>query len=215
MPLSNYGELKTELAALLHRTDLTDYLPYFIQYAETVIGGDPEPNSMDALPGIRVRNQHKRVTATLASQYLDTPTDMLAIKDIQINTSPLRTLTYLSPKQLTAKFPSSPAGTPSHYTVHGDEFQFSHVPDTSLTLEVSYIARYNAFSADGDTNWLLTNHPFAYLYAAMIAGSAHVDTEDPAKWAALYKTIAFGINHTEKNGNYGANLASRPHTATP
>jgi len=214
MALSNYGELKTEIANLIHRTDLTTYIPYFIQYAETVIGGDPEPNSMDALPGIRVRNQQKRVTTDTTTQYIDTPTDMLNIKDIQINISPIQTLTYLSPKQMTAKFPSSPAGTPTHYTLHGDEIQFSHVPDSSLELEISYIARDTAFSGDTDTNWLMTNHPFAYLYAAMIAASTHVD-EDPTKWAMLYKSIASGINHTEKSGNYGALLASRPHTATP
>jgi len=214
MPLTNYGELKTEIANLIHRTDLTDYLPYFIQYAETVIGGDPEPNDMEVLPGIRTRNQHKRVTTSTATQYLDTPTDMLNIKDIQINISPIQSLTFLSPKQMTAKFPSTPAGTPSHYTLHGDEIQFSHIPDSSLELEISYVSRYTAFSADTDTNWLMTNHPFAYLYAAMVAASAHVD-EDPTRWAAMYKSIASGINFTEKKGSYGANLASRPHTATP
>ena len=202
MALSNYGELKTELASLLHRTDLTTYLPYFIQYAETVIGGDPEPNSMDALPGIRVRGQQKRVTTATTTQYLDVPTDMLSIKDIQINTNPTRNLIYLSPKQMTEKFPSNPAGTPSHYTLHGDEIQFSHVPDSSLTLEISYVSRYAAFSGDTDTNWLLTNHPFAYLYAAMVAGSAHID-EDPSKWGAMYKSIANGIN---QSSNIASNL---------
>jgi len=212
--ITNYGELKAELATLLHRSDLTSLIPNFIQYAETVVGGDPEPDSMDALEGIRTKNQHKRVTATLASQYLDVPTDMLAIKDIQINISPIQALDYLSPKVMTAKFPSSPAGTPRAYTIHGDEFQFSHVPDTSLTLEISYISRYAAFSDDSDTNWLLTNHPFAYLYAAMVAGSAHTQ-DNPERWAALYKSIANGINITERNGVYGANLSARPVAATP
>lgn len=214
MALSNYGELKTEIATLLHRSDLTALIPYFIQYAETVIGGDPEPVDMDVLPGIRARNQQKRVTATLDSQYIDTPTDMLSVRDMKINTSPVKSLIFLSNKQMSEKFPSNPAGTPSAYTIHGDEFQFSHVPDTSLTLEISYTARYTALSADSDTNWLLTNHPFAYLYAAMIAGASHID-EDPTKWAMLYKSIASGITHTEKSGNYGGTLAARPHTATP
>lgn len=214
MALTNYGELKTEVANLIHRDDLTTFIPYFIQYAETVIGGDPEPNSMDALPGIRARNQHKRVTTTLSSQYIDTPTDMLSVTDMQINTSPVRSLIFLSNKQMTEKYPSSPAGTPEAYTIHGDEFQFSHVPDTSLTLEISYKARFAALANDTDTNWLLTNHPFAYLYAAMIAAATHVD-EDPTKWAMLYKSIANGIHYTEKAGNYGGSLAARPYTATP
>jgi len=214
MAISTYAELKTSLANHIHRTDLTDLIPDFVSYAESVIGGDPEPIDMDVLPGIRTKNQHKRVTSTLASQYLDIPTDLLAIKDIQINISPIRGLEYLSPKVMTQKYPSSPAGTPEAYTIHGDEFQFSHVPDTSLTLEISYISRYAAFISDTDTNWLLTNHPFAYVYAAMVAASTYVD-EDPTKWAALYKSIAQGISSTEKNGVYGANLSARPQTATP
>ena len=214
MSLTNYGELKTEIANLLHRTDLTTYIPYFIQYAETVIGGDPEPIDMDVLPGVRARDQQKRVTTTVSSQYLDTPTDMLSIKDMQINISPVRSLLFLSNKQMTEKYPSTPAGTPEAYTIHGDEFQFSHIPDTSLELEISYTSRYTAFSDDADTNWLMTNHPFIYLYAAMIAGASHID-EDPTKWAMLYKSMAAGINNTEKSGNYGGTLAARPHTATP
>jgi len=214
MAISTYALLKTSLANHLHRTDLTDLIPDFISYAESVIGGDPEPIDMDVLPGIRTKDQYKRVTSTLSSQYLDIPTDMIEIKDIQINISPIQTLEYLSPKGLTAKYPSSPAGTPEAYSIHGDEFQFSHVPDTSLTLEISYISRYTAFSADGDTNWLLTNHPFAYVYSAMIAASTYAD-EDPSKWASLYKTIAQGISATEQNGGYGADLTARPKTATP
>lgn len=214
MAISTYAQLKTAVANHIHRSDLTSLIPDFITYAETVIGGDPEPADMDVLPGIRTKNQHKRVTTTLSSQYIDIPTDFLVPKDIQINTDPIRSLDYLSPKVMTAKYPSSPAGTPKAYTIHGDEFQFSHIPDTSLTLEISYIGRYAAFSADADTNWLLTNHPMAYVYAAMISAASYMD-EDPTKWALLYKSIAKGINHAEKEGNYGANLASRPHTATP
>lgn len=214
MAISTYAELKTAIANRLHRTDLTDLIPEFINYAESVVGGDPDSISMDALPGIRTKNQHKRVTTSIASQYLDIPSDLLAIKDMQINNDPVQPLDFLSPKLMTAKYPSSPAGTPKAYTMHGDEFQFSHIPDTSLTLEISYLARYTAFSADGDTNWLLTNHPHAYLYAACIAGASHID-EDPSKYAALYKSIADGINQTERNGVYGANLSSRPATATP
>jgi len=214
MAITTYAELQTAIATRLHRTDLTDLIPEFINYAESVIGGDPEPISMDALPGIRTKNQHKRVTAALTTQYLDIPTDMLSIKDMQINISPIQTLDYLSPKVMTAKYPSSLAGTPRAYTIHGDEFQFSHVPDTSLTVEISYLSRYTAFNDGADTNWLLTNHPFVYVYAAMIEGMQHID-EDPTKYAALYKSLADGINTTERNGVYGANLSSRPETATP
>ena len=214
MAINTYALLKTSIANHLHRTDLTDLIPDFISYAEGVTGGDPEPSSMDALPGIRTKNQVKRVTTTLSSQYLDIPTDLLAIEDMQINNNPIVPLEFMSAKQLTQKYPSSPVGTPKAFCMHGDEFQFSHDPNTSLELEISYIGRYAAFNDDADTNWLLTNNPFAYVYAAMIAASNYTD-EDPSKYAALYKSIASGINDAEKAGQLGSQLTARSLYATP
>lgn len=214
MSIATYGELKTAIAAYLHRDNLTDFIPDFVQYAETVISNDPDPTDPEELPGIRARNQGKRVTALMSTAYIDMPADFLSTRDMQLNTDPVQYLDYLSPKVMTAKYPSGTVGKPRFYTIHGDEFQFGPAPDSEYTLEISYNAKYTAFSDDGDTNWLLTNHPFAYLYAACIAGAAHTD-DDPAKWAALYKSIASGINKTESGGQYGSNLVSRPVTATP
>ena len=216
MAISTYAELKTAVADRLHRTDLTSIIPEFVSYAESVIAGDPMPTDPETLPGIRTKSQVKRVTTTLSDQYIDIPSDFLYANKLQINTSPIQVLGFLTPDQLTAKYPSTPAGTPKFYTIHGDEFQFSHNPNTSLTLQISYMSKYAAFSADADYNWLLTNHPMAYLYPALVAGFSYLDdTEAALRYSSMYKTIAKGINGAEKDGFYGAVLASRPTTATP
>ncbi len=210
----NFGELKTAIANYAHRDDLTTYIPDFVKFAESVISNDPDSNDPEVLPGIRTRDQNDRVTTTLSTEYIDTPTNMLNIKDIQINSDPIQPLTYLTPNELSFKFPSSTTGKPEFYTIHGDEFQFKPVPSTDYTLEITYFAKYAALSADADTNWLLTNHPMAYVYAAMVACASFTE-DDPVRWATLYKTLAQGINGTESKGRYPSRLVAKVNTPTP
>lgn len=209
-----HSELKTSIANHLHRTDLTALIPDFIIFAESTIQADPSPSDAEVLCGIRTAEQNERTTQVINLEYEATPTDLLSIRDAQINTDPTTTLTYLTPADMTFKFPSSITGTPSHYSLHGDEFQFKPVPSGDMTLELSYVKRYAALSADSDTNWLLTNHPMAYVYAALVAASAYLE-DDPMKWVLLYKSIAKGLNGTADKGQHPARLSAKVSTATP
>jgi len=210
----NYGELKTSIANHLHRTDLTSIIPDFVVFAETTVANDPTPSDMDVLCGIRTRDQNNRYTATINTEYVDTPTNMLSIRDAQINTNPKTPLRYLTPQDLTFKYPTELTGTPEHYTIHGDEFQFKPVPSGDMTLELSYVERYPALSADEDTNWLLTNHPMAYVYPALVAAASYLEN-DPIKWVKLYTSIAKGINGANEKGQHPNRLSATVSTATP
>jgi len=210
----NFGELKASIAAHLHRTDLTSVIPDFVIFAETTIQNDPDPSDMEVLCGIRTRNQNTRATQTINLEYEDVPTDLLSIRDAQINGNPVQKLTYLTPSEMTVKLPTAVTGKPEFYSIHGDEFQFKPVPSGDFTLELSYLARYAALSDDTDTNWLLTNHPMAYVYSALVAASSYLET-DPMKWAMLYKSIAKGINGSADKGDYPARISTKISTATP
>ena len=210
----NFGELKTSIANHLHRTDLTSVIPDFVIFAESTIQNDPSPSEMMVLPGIRTKDQVTRLTSVINAEYEDAPTDLLSIKDAQINNDPVQPLTYLTPNEMSFKYPTSLTGTPEAYTLHGDEFQFKPIPSGDLTLEISYVKRYAALSADTDTNWLLTNHPMAYLYAALVAASSYVQ-EDPTMWATMYKSIAYGINGMADKGQHPSRLSAKVSTATP
>jgi len=212
MAVTNYGELKTSIANHMHRDDLTASIPDFILFSESTISGSPEPVSPDQMGGIRTRDQVSRYTATITSEFETIPSNMMSIRDAQINTDPVTPLEYLTPAEMTRKYPSFLTGTPKHYTVHGDEFQFKPVPSTSFTLELSIVTRYAAFSLDADTNWLLTNHPLVYVYSALVAASSYVG-DDPSKWVSLYKSLASNINGAEDD--HPSRLSTRISTATP
>lgn len=205
MSISTYAELKTSVSNWMKRTDLTDRIPEFIAIGESKIASD-----------VRCNAQQTRSTASVSSQYFDTPTGFLEIRDIHINSDPINSLSFLSPKVMSEKFPSGTSGVPNYYTIHGDEFEIKPVPDTTYTIEISYIKRFTAFSADADFNWLLTNHPHIYLYAALI--SANEYTEDDAailKYTNLYKDAVAMLNTAEKRAKYGDTLTARVNTPTP
>ena len=210
----NYGELKTSIQSHMHRDDLTTLIPDFVLFAESVISGDPNPSTPEALCGVRTRDQSNRFTATINSEYVDTPTDMLSIKDIQINTDPIQPLDYLTPSELSHKFPSSTTGKPRYYSIHGDEFQFKPVPSTDYVLEVTYEQKYTALANDADTNWLLTNHPLIYVYSACIAASLHTE-DSPDRWVLAYTAMAKSLNSSENKGRYPSRLVAKVNTPTP
>lgn len=205
MSINTYATLQTAVGNWLDRSDLTTRIPEFISLAESRIANE-----------VRCRTMFKRVTASISTEYFDAPSDMLEIKDIQINSDPIQPLSFLSPKALSEKFPSSTTGKPRYYTVIGDEIQVKPIPATAYTAEIAYYSRFTAFSADADTNWLLTNHPGIYLYATL--GEAAAYLEDDAllqKYASLYEGAVEGLNSSERRGQYGAVLSSRVSTPTP
>jgi hypothetical protein len=207
MSISTYGELKTAVANWLNDSTLISRIPEFIVYAESLIHGDPESD----LPGVRCRNMFKRVTTTVTTEYFDAPTDLLEIKDIEVQGDPDSALDYLSPKAMTKKFPSSFTGTPEYYTIIGDEFQVKPVPSSSV-LEIAYYAKFTAFSDDADANWLLTNHPFIYLYGALIAAMPYLreDTDFKTEYAMLVNNLNMAERHVQRGF-----LTPRVNTATP
>lgn len=215
MAISTYAELKTAVANWLNRSDLTSRVPEFIAIGEAVIAGDPDPLDPEALPGVRCRAQEKRVTASISTRYVDQPTDMLEMRNIQLNASSIRALKFRTPEQIDNEYDSSATGTPETFTLIGDEIQFAPSPDATYTAELAYTARFAAFSADADYNWLLTNHPNVYLYAALIAAEPYLKNDDRAMtWAAQYKAAVRSLNRAEKKALFsGSALQMRSDVA--
>ena len=165
MSISTYAELKTAVANWLDRTDLTDRVPEFITLAEAGIGRR-----------LRVRGVEERSTTPLvnAQEYYSLPTDFLEARNVQINTNPVNVLTYRTPEQLDKEYPYSTAGTPSVFTIIGEEIQLKPVPSTTDTLEISYFKKLAALSESNTTNWIITNAPDLLLYGSLVEAEAYL-----------------------------------------
>jgi hypothetical protein len=179
MAIATYSDLQTAVAAWLNRTDLTAIIPDFITLAEARIARE-----------LRLRKQvTNAVLSTVAgTQTVTLPSDFLEMENITLtNTTPPAALSVVTPEIMDRKFPKGyVTGQPVVYTIVGDVVQFGPTPDAVYTVSLDYYQRFAALSVT-PTNWLLTNHPSVYLFAAVAEGAGYLmDDARQAMWLARF-----------------------------
>ena len=180
MALATYADLQTSIAAWLKRSDLTSIIPDFITLAEARIARD-----------LRLRRQV--VTTSLSTvagtQSVSLPSDFLEAENISLSsTTPPGALSVVTPEILDRKYPENyVTGQPRVYTVLGDKVLFGPTPDAVYTVSLDYYQRFAALSVT-PTNWLLTNHPNIYLFAALAEGAPYLMEDERAPlWESKYQ----------------------------
>ncbi len=203
MAITTYGELKTAVANWLDRSDLTSRIPEFITLGESRINQE-----------LRTRENEKRITATITTEYFDAPADFIEMRNFQLNTDPIQHLDYVSPEQMDRFQPNATTGQPREYSIHGKEFQVKPIPDTTYTAEITYWYEHTDFVLDADTNTVLTKFPGLYIYSALISAAPFVgDDRKIQTWAALYNGLMKDINTRDRIGRYsGTKLFAKPRT---
>jgi hypothetical protein len=173
MALSTYTNIKDAVADWLDRSDLTTRIPDFIALAETRINRD-----------LRIRPMEVRstMTTTADKRYFNLPGGYLQMRNIQLNTNPIRALEYITPEMLDRLYGSSSTGVPRAYTMIGDEIQLAPVPDSAYTLEVAF---YEKFTPLGDgtsgtvtSNWLTSNAPDLLLYGSLLEAEPFIKNDE-------------------------------------
>ena len=194
MSISTYAELKTSIANFLARDDLTSQIPNFIQLAEARMSRELE-----------TREQEKRATATLTSgdEYTALPTDLREIREVKLNTSPVKVLSYFSPSSLDQQYSASTGGKPVGYSVVGRELKVRPIPDSSYTAEIVYIATLPAIS-DSETPTLFTRSPDVYLYGALAEAYAYLlDEQRAAQYDEKFTRAINEVKLDEERSHYG------------
>lgn len=182
MALATYSDLTTSIGNWLNRTDLTAIIPDFVTIAEAQHSRD-----------LRLRKQivTSTLTTTANTRGAALPFDFLEFENVSLLTSPERQLTYATVEQLDSVYPNNGrVGTPSLYTVEGDQILFGATPDGVYTISILYYARF-ASLVTNSTNWLLTNHPSIYLYCSLMKACIYLkDKSGAAEFKALYEQAA-------------------------
>jgi hypothetical protein len=179
MALSSFTELKTDIANWLDRDDLTTQIPSFIKLAEARISRE-----------LKIRAMETRSTAstTAGVRMLRLPTGYLEMRNIQLNTTPITALEYLSPEMMDRLWGGSTTGRPKTYSLIGDEMLLGPTPDSVMTVEMAYYKKFDALSGSVADNWLLTNAPDIYLYASLLEAAPYIqDAENLQVWHRFYK----------------------------
>lgn len=166
----DYADLKAQIAAWTHHSGLEAHMDTFIDLTEAELNNK-----------LRMSEMEDRATAVATGEYLTLPGGFLEMRNIQINSSPVKTLTYKTPAEMD-RINQAQSGTPAYYTIIGDEIQFYPVP-TSVTVEMIYYRAIDALNVATTTNFVTSRFPMTYLHGCL--KHAYMFTRDEAG-AALH-----------------------------
>jgi len=179
MALNTFANLKTAIADWLNRDDLTSAIPDFITLAEA---------HMNRV--VRHWRMEKRSTATADDQYLALPTDFLEPIALRLTGSGTQPLELTSHQDMMMRRYSAEdtAGTPIFYALTDGQIELYPTPNEDTTVELVYYAKTDALSDGNTSNWILSNHPDAYLYGALVQSAPYLkDDQRAGVWATLFK----------------------------
>tara|TARA_R110000803_G_C11864909_1_gene307658 strand:+ start:4 stop:627 length:624 start_codon:yes stop_codon:yes gene_type:complete len=195
MAITTYAELKTAIGDFLNREDLTTAIPNFISLAEA-----------DFNRKVRHWRMEGRSEATIDTQYSGIPADWLETVRFNISTSEgTQRLALISQAEMADRRGAShdTVNTPEFYSMSGGEFEVIPAPDGNYTADLLYYKSIDALSDSNTSNWLLTYHPDAYLYTALIHSAPYLDEDQRATtWAALSASAIDNINTSSDRARF-------------
>lgn len=202
MSISTLGELKGAVANWLNRGDMASFIPDFVLLTEA-----------DLNRRLRVRDMIVEDTLTINDQQEDLPADTREVKLVVLTGGDKEGLTYKTPSELTTLLATDfvTAGEPKYYTILGDQIAFAPAPSSSYTARILYYEPIPALADDGDSNWLLTKHPDAYLYGALMHSAPFLrDDERVVLWRDAYASaVESMLTESDRAEHSGSKLVAK------
>lgn len=178
MALSTYAELQASVANWLNRSDLTSEIVDFITLAEADMNLVLVENKMETT-----------ATVAITSGLGDLPADCLDILSV---TMPNGDVLAPETDREADKFESS--GTSEAVTVSGSSLRITPPGDASYNVTLRYRQQVPALSVSNTSNWVLDNHPQAYLNGALTHGEDFLkDYDASAKYEGKFLGSMSGI----------------------
>jgi hypothetical protein len=171
--ITDYASLKAEIVSESHRTDLTAKLPDFIQRTEREMAR--------LLP---LRAFETTVTGT-STGTITLPADFDQVELLVLNTNGREyPMDYTSPNGVSAYV----SGNPNRYTLLNGVIRF--IAPTGGEYTLNYLRKLVPLSDAAPTNFIVTEHPDAYLYGAMVQVAMYEqDDTKLGKYAPLFNLV--------------------------
>ena len=191
--INTYATLQTAVANWLDRSDLTDRIPEFIALAEA---------RMNRVLRLAIMLNVDQTTlggaATLVSGTRDyaLPSGYLQMVDFHLRTSPITTLSYLTPENMNRMWAGSQGGRPLAYTIFSDKARGTPIksvrlgpsPDSGYDYSIMFYKKIDALSDSNTTEQMLTNNPDVYLYGALLEAEPFLMNDQRVQlWATAFK----------------------------
>lgn len=176
--IEDYGTLQTAIASRANRTDLTADIPDFIRRAHDIIVGEVVMSA----------------DLTISTQSTALPTGFREALILWLVNRPMKQLSEAS-EQVTQYI----SGTGVPYVFRIDTtLKVYPTPESSYLAKLVYRLARTFFSADSDTNAILTRYPFVYLYGSLAELYRHLLNDNQAdRYEILFRSEIERINAVE------------------
>ena len=169
MAINTYGTLKTAVSNWLDRDDLSLRIPEFISLCEAIFNRT-----------LRIRPMETTITDNTPSGTKEEalPTGYLQMREIHLNTSPIVSLSYITPEIMYRIRAGSTNARPNSYSILGENILFGPTPDSAIEYTMTYYKALTSLSDDDPTNWALLNAPDLYLYGTLLQAEPFLMNDD-------------------------------------
>lgn len=191
---TTYTALLAEVANYLSRSDLTSMIPTFVQLAQVRINREIRTKEMET----------KNAAFSITGEYVNLPTDFLAVKNFYISDAPRTNLEPMDSAGMTDTYRTS--DRPKYYSVESGQFRFSPVPAQTYTATLVYYAKpATLVTTSQETNSLFPSvAPDLYLYASLLEAESFIQ-DDPRLpvWKEAYAAGVEALNGAAKRSKSG------------
>ena len=204
MAIGTYDELKTAVANWLDRDDLTDRIPEFIALAEARMNRALRVSMMVNVDETTLGGATALVSGT---RDYSLPSGYLQMIDFHLRTSPIVTLSYITPENMNRMWAGSQSGKPQSYTLFPDnasgtpvkKVRLGPAPDSNYDYSVMFYKKIDALSASNTTEPMLTDNPDVYLYGALLEAEPFLMNDQRIQLWATALTEA--VNQIQQEDN--------------
>lgn len=198
--ITDYASLQTAVADYLVRSDLTTFVPNFIQNCENKL-----------YRTLNLRNEETALSVAISNGVAAVPDDFKALKFAYIDGSPIHVVKWVSIEKLYQDYPiRGQAGTPAVVSREAGNFVFGPVPGSG-TLKGIYYAKQDPLRTT-DGSWYVTDAPDVLLYGSLLEATPFIK-DDPRipVWQQFYADGVRSLEIEEQNAeaSQGA-LVPRP-----
>jgi hypothetical protein len=181
----DYNSLKQAVQDWFARSDLGNWIDYFIQIAEADIYRDIIAGNQ----GRGVRPMEAALSVAIANGAAAVPSDYLGLKIalVSLNGNTFE-LQRVNPEFIYTQYPAQvDSGTPAYIARQGANFVFGPYPDQSYTITGIYWQKARQLTSVNSTNWIVNTIPTIMLAATNRAAARfNKDQEAYGIWDSLY-----------------------------
>jgi hypothetical protein len=199
--ITDYSTLVTAITDYLARSDLSSFVPNFLQNCQGKI-----------YRSLRLRTMETALSGTIASGVLAVPADYLELKYAYLTTDPSTFLERTTPELIYTKWRTrSASGRPLEIAREAENFIFGPFPDDTYAVAGIYYKQLTLLSASNTTNWFTTNAPEVMLYGALLEAQPFLmnDKRLPT-WQMLYDQALETVKRADRRESFsGSTLATK------